>query len=320
MCKIEKAGNVFVWKKIVTTFLPLLFLICLISASGDAFAGFAAQGVKPLVETQWLADNLDKSDVRVVHVGFISEDDKKQYESKHIPNAVYLSMNSLMSALGDGSKALDKAKFETIMGELGISKDTHVVLYGEPAGNPFIPGAYWLMKYFGHSKVSILNGVFAKWNKEGRETTGKPTKIKNTQYKVAPADESVRTGAGYVLQNLKNPKVVLVDSRSSDEFVGKEDRNKRKGHIPGAINLNFFPTNHNSDGTYKSIEDLKALYEAKGVTRDKEVIAYCETGPRATDTYFVLKDLLGYPNVKVYIGSWSEWGNRLDPEKHLLEK
>jgi thiosulfate/3-mercaptopyruvate sulfurtransferase len=320
MSKIEKGRNVFVWRRVIKTLFTLLFLICVSSASLDAIAGFAAYGAQPLVETQWLADNLKKPNVRVVYVGFISEDDKKQYESKHVPNSVYLSMNNLMSAMGDGSAAPDKATFETLMGELGISKETHVVLYGEPAGNPFIPSVYWLMKYFGHSKVSILNGVFDKWNKEGRETTGEAIKITPTQYKAASSDESIRTSGDYVLKNLKNPKVVLVDARSSDEFVGKEDRNKRKGHIPGAINLNFYPTNRNGDGTYKSIEDLKAAYEATGVTKDKEVIAYCETGPRAADTYLVLKDLLGYSNIKLYVGSWSEWGNRLDPEKYPLEK
>jgi thiosulfate/3-mercaptopyruvate sulfurtransferase len=313
MYQVIKEGKMRLSRKILVGIVSLFFVL--------SFFGYQiayAEGNQPLVETQWLADNL--SNVKPVYVGFIGENDFKKFEGKHIPGSVYLGMNDLMGALGNGSAPPDKATFEGLMSKLGISKDSHVVLYGTPAGNPFVPGAFWLMKYFGHEKVSILNGSFDKWNNEGRKTSGAPEKVKSTSYKAETGDESIRADANHVLNSLKNSNVILIDTRGADEYVGKEDRNKRKGHIPGAINMNFYPSNRNSNGTYKSASALKATYEAKGVTKDKEIITYCETGPRAADSYFVLKYLLSYPNVKVYIGSWREWGNDLDPEKYPLEK
>lgn len=302
------------------TLAGIFVVVILLSVFVFSHLALANSNVQSLVETEWLAKNLETSNIRPMYVGFISEDDKAKFDSKHIAGSVYLSVGDLMGAMGDGSTPPDKAKFESFMGGLGVSSNTHVVLYGDPAGNPFVPGAFWLMKYFGHTKVSILNGSFAKWNNEGRLVTGEPAKVTAVTYTASSADGSIRADADHVLKNIKNPKVALVDARSEDEFVGKEDRNKRKGHIPGAINLNFYPTNRNADGTYKSVNDLKAVYEAKGVTKDKEVIVYCEGGVRAGDTYFVLKHLLGYPNVRNYVGSWGEWGNRLDPEKYPVAK
>jgi thiosulfate/3-mercaptopyruvate sulfurtransferase len=320
MGKFKERGHVPVQKSLITAFLVVLFIFSVSVGYPNAVAGFPPPEKSPLVETQWLEDNLSNEALRIVHVGFIEENDKDKFAEKHIPKAVYLSVENLMGALGDGSAAPDKAKFETLMSELGIGMDTHVILYGDPAGNPFVPGVYWLLKYFKHQRASILNGVFTKWNAEGRKTTNEQAEVKPTTYKTGDPDETLRADAEYVLKNLENSKVVLVDSRSPDEFVGKEDRNKRKGHIPGAVNLNFYPTNRNDDGTYKSVDEVKAAYEAKGITKDKEIITYCEGTVRAADTYLVLKDILGYPNVKVYVGSWAEWGNRLDPEKYPLAK
>jgi len=218
-------------------------------------------------------------------------------------------------------EAPDKAKFEALMGRLGISNDTYVVLYGSGGGNPFVTTAFWLLKYNGHKKVSYLNGGIAKWNKENRQTvSGAPAKVAATTYKATP-DESIRADADYVLKSLKNPNAAIVDARSSGEYNGtKSMNNKREGHIPGAINIEFKSANLNDDGTFKSVRDLKAVYEAKGVTKDKEIIVYCLGGVRASHTYFVLKYLLGYPKVRNYVGSWGEWGNRLDPAKYPVEK
>jgi thiosulfate/3-mercaptopyruvate sulfurtransferase len=320
MHQITKGRSVFIRKGIIAPFVMLVLVLSVSLGFPNALAGFVSPEGSPLVETKWLADNLNNAAIRIIHVGFIDENDKAKFDEKHIPGSVYLGVESLMGAMGDGSAPPDKAKYEVLMSQLGVSNDSHVVLYGDPAGNPFIPGVYWLMKYFGHAKASILNGVFTKWNTEGLKTTGESVEVKPATYKAGGPDETISADADYVLKNIKNDKVVLVDSRSPDEFVGKEDRNTRKGHIPGAVNLNFYPTNRNSDGTYKSVDDLKAAYEAQGVTKDKEVITYCEGAVRATDAYLVLKDILGYPNVRVYVGSWGEWGNRLDPEKYPLEK
>lgn len=314
-----KVGKTIFSARIVAGFVSLLFVLCVAS-----FQPVFANGSTPaLVETQWLADNLKKSEIRIIHVGSPSPKSMENFGKQHIPGAVYVKINSLIEVLGNGSTPPDKAGFETLMGRLGISNATHVVVYGTGGGNPFITNAFWLMKYFGHNKVSYLNGGITKWTQEKRKiTTGAPEKIKSATYKAAP-DASVFANAGYVLQNLKNSKVVIVDTRGADAYSGKMNEvpgaNKRTGHIPGAINLNFYPTNLNKDGTFKSVKELKAIYESKGVIKDKEAITYCQGGFRSAHTYFVLKHLLEYPKVRNYVGSWGEWSN-LDPAKYPLEK
>lgn len=317
MQRIKRRENLIFRWKIITAIFSLLFLVSVVSG----YQNVSASGVSALVETKWLADNLNKSDLCIVYVGFMGKDDKANFEKKHIPGSAYLDIGTLMGAVGDGSAAPDKAKFETLMGKLGINNDTHVVLYGMGGGNPFISSAFWLMKYHGHKNVSFLDGGIAKWNTEGRKTTGDPAKVTSTTYKAASADESVRADANYVLNNLNNSNVKIVDVRGDGEYSGKDsvENNKRTGHIPGAVHLNFFPTNLNKDGTFKSVNDLKAVYETNSVTKDKEVITYCQGGVRAGNTYFVLKHLLSYPKVRVYVGSWGEW-SKLDPKKYPLEK
>jgi thiosulfate/3-mercaptopyruvate sulfurtransferase len=273
-----------------------------------------ANGSSPLVETQWVSDNM--KNLKLVYVGFVGEQNMQQYQGKHIAGSAYLGMNDVMSAL---TATPNKANFEKVMGQIGVSNNSHVVLYSTPAANPFVPATYWLMKYFGHHKVSIMNGSLDKWLREGRKTDGVPPKIKPETYKAATMSKDIHVDAAHVLNNLKNNGAVIIDTRGPDEFAGTKpiDYIKAKGHIPGAKNLNFYPTNRNPDGSYKSVADLMAAYKTAGVTKDKEIIAYCESGPRAADAYFALKELLGYPNVKVYVGSWMEWGN---DAKYPVEK
>lgn len=297
-------------KKVVIGVVSLLFVMSLFAGYQNAYAA------TPLVETQWVEDNMSK--VKLVYVGFTGDDDMKKYEGEHIAGSAYMSMGELMGAIM-GSGTPDKAQFESLMGKLGVSNDSEVVLYSTPAANPFIPGAYWLLKYFGHANVSIMNGSLDKWKADGKKTTGDASSISPAKYSASAGDASIFADAAYVLKNMKNAKVVVIDSRGSDEYTGEKqvDYIKRAGHIPGAINLNFYPTNRNADGSYKSVAEIKKAYEAAGVTMDKEVIAYCEGQPRAADAYFALKELSGYQNVKVYVGSWMEWGN---DEKYPVEK
>ncbi|GAB4537964.1 MAG: sulfurtransferase [Thermodesulfovibrionia bacterium] len=282
---------------------------------------YALGSGSPLVETDWLEQNLKAPDIKIVYVGSPAQDDMAKFGNKHIPGSMYMSVGSLMKVLGDGSTPPNKAEFEALMGRLGITNDSHVVLYGEGGENPFVATAFWVMDYFGHKKLGYLNGALGKWAKENRKTeSGAPPQTSPTKYTATP-NPSILADADYVLKNMKNPSVVLVDTRAEDEFKGQNAMgNKRVGHIPGAINLNYHPTNLNSDGTFKSIKDLKSAYESKGITKDKEAITYCQGGVRASHTYFVLKYLLGYPKVRNYVGSWGEWGNRLDPSKYPAEK
>ncbi len=255
-----------------------------------------AEGAVPaVVSVDWLKENLDN--VLPVHVS-----DKQQvYNAMHIPGAVFLDQRKLYAGgfkpQGPGT-VLSKADFEQLAGSLGITPETHVVVYGNPK-SPFVARAYWVFKAYGHEKVSYLDGGLDAWLAKGYPTTKEVPKVTPTTYTAKEIDESLWADAEYVKSKLGDPNVVIVDARTPGEY--------NAGRIPGAVNLNWITTNLNPDGTFKSAEELKKLYEAKGVTPDKEIITYCVTGTRSSNTFLVLKEILGYPNVKNYDGSYNEW-------------
>jgi thiosulfate/3-mercaptopyruvate sulfurtransferase len=304
-------------RKFLAGLLALFLLGLLFVGQQPALAGADSQA---LVETSWLADNLKNPGLAIVYVGGPGSK-KENFEVKHIPGAVFLDFGTLMGTLGDGSTPPDKAKFEALAGSLGIGNDSHVVIHS--GDTLFASTAFWLFDYFGHKKLSIMNGSIAKWMNEGRATAGGPSKITPATYKATP-NASLYAAADDVVKNLKNPKAVIVDVRGADEYKGVASppgiQNKQMGRIPGSVNLDFFATNLNNDGSFKSANDLKAAYEAKGVTKDKEVIVYCQGGVRASVSALALKNILGYPKVRNYVGSWGEWGNRLDTAKYPIEK
>jgi thiosulfate/3-mercaptopyruvate sulfurtransferase len=283
----------------------LMFMVSLFAGYQNAFAS----GADALVETEWLENNL--GNVKVIFVdNWPSE--KEAYEKGHIPGSVLMGVGAIMGTVGNGSAPPDKTQFEGMMHRLGVNNGDHVVLYGAKGESVFTLGAFWMMEYFGHKNLSYLNGGLAKWNKENRPTKSGMEVAKVSKYKASSSNE--RADAAYVLKSLKNSDVVLVDARGTGEYKGEvnNDNNKRVGHIPGAIDLDAYKTNFNtSDGTFKSAEDLKAIYEAKGVTKDKEVITYCQNYIKAANAYYTIKHILGYPNVKIYVG-WGEWGNRTE--------
>jgi thiosulfate/3-mercaptopyruvate sulfurtransferase len=303
-------------RKVTTIIFSLLLLIGVSSTYQNALAG---DNVQPLVETGWLAKNLDNNDLKIIHMA-TPGGKKEHFDMKHIPGSMYIGLGEVMPVLGNGDNPPDKAGFEALMGRLGISNDSHVVVVGGSQTNPFISGVFWLMKYNGHDKVSMLNGGVGKWIKEGKKTSNKPASVKAAKYSASP-DSSILANADQVLASINNSKAVIVDVRNINEYTGKDTSmgNKRLGHIPGVKHIDFYSTNLNQDGTFKSASDLKAAYEAKGVTKDKEVITYCQGGIRAAHTHFVLQYMLGYPNVRNYVGSWAEW-SRLDPAKYPVEK
>ena len=300
-------------RKFLTVLCALFLFSLLILSNQTVIAGTEAQA---LVETSWLADNLKNPGLAIVYVGGPASK-KENFELKHVPGAVYLDFGTLMGILGDGSTPPDKAKFEALAGSLGIGNDKHVIVHS--GDTLFSSAAFWLFDYFGHKKVSLLNGTITKWMNEGRATDGGPAKITPATYKATPNASLLATADDV----LKNPKAVILDVRSAGEFKGTEDptkQNKKLGRIPGAVNLDFFSTNLNNDGTFKSANELKASYEAKGVTKDKEIIVYCQGGVRAAVSAVALEHVLGYPKVRNYVGSWGEWGNRLDTTKYPIEK
>jgi len=262
-----------------------------------------------LVNTDWVAQHRTDQGVRVIEVDV----DTAAYDQGHVPGALGWNWTTELcdTVVRD---IVPKAKLEKLLGDSGITPDTTIVLYGDN-NNWFAAWAFWQLKVYGHNDVRIMDGGRKKWLAENRELeTGKPA-IQPTTYKAKDADLSIRAFLSEVQQALAKPNVALVDVRSPQEFTGEilappglPETCQRGGHIPGAKSIPWGKA-CNEDGTFKSREELMALYGGQGVTPDKQVIAYCRIGERSSHTWFVLKYLLGYQNVKNYDGSWTEWGN-----------
>jgi thiosulfate/3-mercaptopyruvate sulfurtransferase len=263
-----------------------------------------------LVSTDSVAQNLNAPNTRLVEVDV----DTTAYDQGHIPGAVGWNWQT---QLQDNVRRdlIDKAGLEKLLGESGISNDTTILLYGDN-NNWFAAYAFWQLKYYGHQNVKLINGGRKKWLEEKRPLTKEPTKVASATYRVSGSNESVRAFRDDVLSIVQGKKRgQLVDVRSVDEFTGKiiappgmTETAQRAGHIPNAANIPWAQA-ANEDGTFKSAEALTALYQGKGITGGDEVIAYCRIGERSSHTWFVLKYLLGYDNVRNYDGSWTEWGN-----------
>lgn len=263
-----------------------------------------------LVDTQWVADHLDDPAIRIVE----SDEDYLLYEIGHVPGAVKLDW---FTQLQDPIRRdfVSKEDFEKLCSRLGITNDTTVVFYGDK-NNWFATYALWLFRYFGHEHLKIMNGGKAKWEMENRPLTKEVPDYPETNYQASEPDSNIRAFRDEVLEQSKARRP-LVDVRSPKEYSGElihmpnypQEGATRGGHIPGAVNIPWAQAANESDGTFKSPQELRALYQEHGVTPDEEVIAYCRIGERSSYTWFVLKFLLGYPNVKNYDGSWTEWGN-----------
>jgi thiosulfate/3-mercaptopyruvate sulfurtransferase len=266
-----------------------------------------------LVTTEWLAEHAGDANVVVAEV----DENPDLYDEGHIPGAVKLHWrDDLQDPLR--RDLVDKAQLERLLGERGIANDTTVVLYGDK-NNWFAAFAYWYLKLYGHADVRILDGGRQKWIDEGRElTTDAPTPEAVT-YTAQERDESIRARRDEVLAGLGSDGRALVDVRSPQEFSGEllappgyeQEGATRGGHIPTAQSIPWAQAVRD-DGTFKPADELRELYGGKGVTPDKEVVAYCRIGERSAHTWFVLRELLGYERVRNYDGSWTEWGNLVD--------
>jgi len=263
-----------------------------------------------LVTTDWLARNLDRPGQRLVEVDV----DTTAYDKGHIPGAVAWNWQT---QLQDPVRRdlIEKSELERLLGQSGISHDTAILLYGDN-NNWFAAYAFWQLKYYGHKDVKLVNGGRRKWINDVLPLTTGGALVESTTYRATGPDESIRARKEQI-QDIqeKRRRAQLVDVRSVDEFTGKilappglAETALRAGHIPGAVNIPWVQA-ANDDGTFKSYEELKALYESKGILGTDETIAYCRIGERSSHTWFVLKYLLGYENVRNYDGSWTEWGN-----------
>jgi len=263
-----------------------------------------------LVETDWVADHLGDPKLRLVEVDV----DTTAYDSGHIPGAVGWNWKK------DTQQTLrrdipDKAGLEALLGRAGISNDTTVIFYGDN-NNWFATFAFWLLKLYGHQDARVMNGGRQKWIDEGRPLATEVPTVAPATYRAIGPDLGLRAMREMVHDSVGKAGSALVDVRSPKEFSGEllapenlpQEGAQRGGHIPGAANIPWGQAVRD-DGTFKSAADLKALYGSRGITPDKEIVAYCRIGERSSHSWFVLKYLLGYPTVRNYDGSWTEWGS-----------
>lgn len=266
-----------------------------------------------LVETTWVATQLNDPTIRILE----SDEDALLYATGHVPGALQIDwFTTLQHPLR--RDFLTKGAFEQLCSRLGISKDTTVVFYGDK-NNWFACYAFWLFQYYGHDKVKIMNGGRAKWQAETRPLVKDVPTYTSTEYRAKDPDPRIRAFRDEVFKQVAAHKP-LVDVRSPKEYTGEllhmenypQEGATRGGHIPGAVNIPWSQAVDTNTGLFKPTEALEALYAGQGITADKDIIAYCRIGERSSLTWFVLTYLLGYPHVKNYDGSWTEWGNLVD--------
>ena len=286
--------------RLMSVFLLVFFM--------TASAVYAAGSVQPLVTTQWVADNMKS--IKIIDVS------KKGYAKGHIPGAVQIKWSSEVFAPATDHMVLGLAEIERVIGKMGVTPNDHIVLYGGDVKSHYVTRVYWTLKYWNFPKVSVMDGGIALWQKEKRPVTTEVTKTSRTNVEVKyPPNTKIR--AMYspdVIHALATGKSVIVDSRPAPFYNGEVySLNKwvRSGHITGAVNVSTLDS-LNADKTFKPVAELKAMYEKAGATADKNIITYCDTGVLATHGWFVMSELLGYKNVKVYDGSMREYANMFD--------
>ena len=267
-----------------------------------------------LADTDWVFKNVSKKAIKIIEVDY---DPENAYHQGHIQGASLIwwkrDINDPVTR-----DVIRKSQFEELLGRIGILNDDPVILYGD-FNNWFAAFVFWIFKYYGHKNVKIMNGGRKKWELEKRPYVKEEPQIVHTKYVAQPPDEGLRAYLNDVKRSLSNYDSVLVDVRSPKEFTGEitappeypSEHAQRGGHIPRARNIPWATAINDADGTFKSVEELKKTYETKGITPDKDVICYCRIGERSSHTWFVLKYLLGYPQVRNYDGSWTEWGNMI---------
>ncbi|MGA8483681.1 MAG: sulfurtransferase [Nitrososphaeraceae archaeon] len=265
-----------------------------------------------LVDTNWVDQHKNDPKVRVAEVDY---DPTANYTLGHVPGSVLIDWKADINDPLTRNIITQQA-CESLLQRVGVNDDTTLVLYGD-FNNWFAAFAFWVFKYYGYKDVRLMNGGRKKWLEEDKPVTKDIPSHAKGNFKASEPDSSIRVFLRYVRDTLGSK--ILVDVRGPKEFTGEilappeypTEHAQRGGHIPGAVNIPWAQA-VNEDGTFKSADELQKLYQSKGVAADKEVISYCRIGERSSHTWFVLKYLLGYPNVKNYDGSWTEWGNMID--------
>jgi thiosulfate/3-mercaptopyruvate sulfurtransferase len=265
-----------------------------------------------LVSTDWVAQHMEDANVRLLEVDV----DTAAYERGHIEGAVGVNWQS---QLGDRVRRdiISPGEWAELLSSAGVTPNTMLVFYGDN-NNWFAAFAYWIARMYGHQRAALMNGGRKKWELEGRPVTLEAPHITATKYPAVECDCSLRAYMPDVLKVVESPNGnSLVDVRSPAEFNGEviappgmSETAQRAGHVPGATSIPWAQA-ANEDGTFKSADELHALYGGKGITADRDVITYCRIGERSSHTWFVLKELLGFPNVRNYDGSWTEYGSSI---------
>ncbi len=267
-----------------------------------------------LVSTQWVSEHLQDPKVRVAEVDY---DPAANYGQGHIPGAVLFDWKKDMNDPLNRN-ILSKEQLGELLQRSGVADDTTLVLYGD-FNNWFAAYAFWDLKYYRVDNVRLMDGGRKKWLLEDRPVSKDASSYPRAKLSIAEPDMGLRAYRDDVRDAVGKPGTVLVDVRSPREFTGEitappeypNEAAQRGGHIPGAKNIPWGMAVNDADGTFKPRQELEALYGSKGVASDKAVITYCRIGERSSHSWFVLKYLLGYPNVRNYDGSWTEWGNSI---------
>jgi thiosulfate/3-mercaptopyruvate sulfurtransferase len=270
-------------------------------------AGYAFPDI--LVETQWVSNHIDDPNVRLIEAAY----DTEKYDLAHIPGALPWTWKQ------DFQHPLykdipDKEGWESLLARTGIAKDTTVVVYGAPS-KYYATYAIWLLTIFGHRDIRLMNGGIEKWTAECRPVTTEVPAVTSIEYQAQEPDWTIRALRDLVHESIDESSRIIVDVRDRDEYCGvlsptwklPEDGGQRGGHIPSAVNITWDMVLQD-DGTFKPVEVLQEIYSSQGVTAEKEVLTYCVIGGRSSHSWFVLKYLMGYPQVRLYDGSWLEWG------------
>ena len=263
-----------------------------------------------LVDTQWLADHAKDKNVRVFEVDV----DTSAFDQGHVDGAIGLNWRNDLQQR-PVRDLIDKKELEALLGRAGVTNDTTIAVYGDN-NNWFAAWFFWLLKYYGHKDARLVNGGRAKWVAEGRPLVTTAASYTPTTYTAKSPDASVRALRDLVLERVTDGKAKIVDVRSPKEYSGEllapenlpQEGAQRGGHIPGAQNVPW-ATAVAEDGRFKSADELRTIYEGKGLAKGSEVIAYCRIGERSAHTWFVLRYLLGHDKVRNYDGSWTEWGS-----------
>jgi thiosulfate/3-mercaptopyruvate sulfurtransferase len=273
---------------------------------------YANQNV--LVDTQWVEDHINDNNVRIAEVDY---DPKANYNLGHIPNSVLFDWRK---DINDplNRNIISKEDCTILLQKSGINNDTILVLYGD-FNNWFAAFAFWVFEYYGMTNIKIMNGGRKKWLEEDRPISKDSPNFPMGNFKPSEPNPDLRAFLNQVRESLNSDQIKRIDVRSPPEFSGEitappeypTEHAQRGGHIPGAVNIPWAKA-VNDDGTFKSADELTTLYQSMGITPDKEIITYCRIGERSSHTWFVLRHLLGYPTVKNYDGSWTEWGNMID--------